>query len=89
MAGLAPAHALSLLSFSLPPEVRQAFVKKGAYAPVLTRAQARRLVVAALAMSCLPKRAALELLAYHLRRNHVSWRSHRKRTLADTPMDSS
>jgi hypothetical protein len=49
---------------------------------VLTCAQARRLVVAALIMSCLPRCTALELVAYHLRRNYVAYRSHRKRTLA-------
>lgn len=33
-------------------------------------------------MSCFPRCTALELVAYHLRRNYVAYRSHRKRTLA-------
>lgn len=58
--------------------VRIRFKKKS---PALTLAQARFLVAAVLPLRSLNKKEAIEIIKYHTYRNHVAYKSHRKKRL--------
>ena len=46
--------------------------------PTLTVPQARRLIATLLPLRSLDKQGALEIVRYHIRRNFLAYRSHRK-----------
>jgi hypothetical protein len=47
----------------------------------MTAAQARRIIASVLPLKSLTPQGALEIIAYHTRRNDVAYKSHRKAVL--------
>ena len=58
--------------------VRLKFKKK---TTVMTAAQAKRIIAAALPLNSLTIRGAVEIIVYHIKRNHIAYNSHRKRAM--------
>lgn len=47
----------------------------------MTAAQAKRIIAAALPLKSLTIRGAIEIIVYHIKRNDIAYRSHRKRAI--------
>jgi hypothetical protein len=47
----------------------------------MTAAQAKRIIAAALPLNSLTIQGAIEIIVYHIKRNHIAYRSHRKKAI--------
>ena len=57
------------------------FPKKGKESVIMTAAQAFRMVASVLPLRSVTPQDALEIVGYHIRRNDIAYKSHRKRAI--------